>query len=105
MNDELEQGSLDLEDIIKEFSDYPEEPEQEEPVAEETEEVPEEAVEENLEQTRRIDPEQIHKAQKADDAWAQETRRIDPVRLWKKAPKNTDDTFSLKAFATRSLKP
>ena len=97
MNDELEQGSLDLEDIIKEFSDYPEEPEQEEPVAEETEEVPEEAVEENLEQTRRIDPEQIHKAQKADDAWAQETRRIDPVRLWKKAPKNTDDTIQFES--------
>ena len=36
MNDELENESFDLEDIINEFKDYPEEPEE---IIEETEEI------------------------------------------------------------------
>lgn len=82
MNDEMEHGSLDLEEILKEFSDHPQEPE----------ETPE-PEEENLEQTRRIDRSEIHKARQNTADWAQETRRIDPVQLWKKAAKNTGDTI------------
>ena len=82
MNDELENGSLDLEDILKEFGEHPqEETPEEEPVAE------------DLEQTRRIDRSEIHKAQKQAADWAQETRRIDTVELRKKAADNTDDTI------------
>ena len=91
MNDEMERSSLDLEEIIKEFSDHSEQ-EAEEPAAEEAaEEAVEETAEEveeiageeeNLEQTRRIDPEEIQKAQKNAD-WAQETRRIDPEEIQK----------------------
>ena len=86
MNDEMERSSLDLEEIMKEFSDHSQESEQisEETVTEEvSEEVAEETAEtENLEQTRRIDPEEIHKAQKDTD-WAQETRRIDSEEIHK----------------------
>lgn len=90
MNDETERSSLDLEEILREFSDHPQEPEQTaEPAAEEAAE----ETKVDLEQTRRIDPEEIHKARKSDADWAQETRRIDPIRLWKKAPKATDDTI------------
>ncbi len=86
MNDETERSSLDLEEILREFSDHPQEPEQtDEPAAEETAE--------NLEQTRRIDPEEIHKARHSNEDLSQQTRRIDPIRLWKKVPKATDDTI------------
>lgn len=87
MNDEMERSSLDLEDIIREFSDHSEQT-TEETVAEEVAEVVEEPAdevateEENLEQTRRIDPEEIHKAQQKEQ-WAQETRRIDPQEIHK----------------------
>lgn len=87
MNDEMERSSLDLEDIIREFSDHSEQT-TEETVAEEVAEVVEELAdevateEENLEQTRRIDPEEIHKTQKKEQ-WAQETRRIDPQEIHK----------------------
>ena len=62
MNDEMERGSLDLEEIIKEFSDHSQEPEQEALAEEEAvEETAEEAAEEDLEQTRRIDQAEIQK--------------------------------------------
>ena len=97
MNDELEKVSFDLEDIINEFKDYPEEPEE---ITEETEEelfeaeIPEEEPEEDeLEQTRRIDPSEIQKAQKDEADWAEQTRRIGPIHLWKKKLKTTDETI------------
>lgn len=121
MNDEMERSSLDLEEILKEFSDHPQEPEQtpeqsavEEIIAETVEE--EESLEqtrridrseihkaqskENLEQTRRIDPEEIHKAQHKEDL-SQETRRIDPVRLWKKAANTSDDTIPFESIRSQ----
>lgn len=82
MNDEMERSSLDLEEILKEFSDHPQEPEQ-----------TEKPEEESLEQTRRIDPEKMHMARQTPADWAQETRRIDPVQLRKKVTDNTDDTI------------
>ena len=102
MNDEMERSSLDLEDIIKEFSDHSQEseqiPEEIEEAAEEVTEIAEET--ESLEQTRRIDPEEIHKARQNAD-WAQETRRIDPVQLWKKAAKTSDDTIPFEAVRSQ----
>ena len=115
MNDEMERGSLDLEDIIKEFSDHTQQTEPVEETAPEAapEAAPETAPEtedlestrridpselhkvqqkENLEQTRRVDRSEIHKAQHREDL-SQQTRRIDPIRLWKKESKSTDDTI------------
>ncbi len=131
MNDEMERSSLDLEEIIKEFSDHSEQT-AEEPVAEEaaeeveaaaTEEIAEEtAEEENLEQTRRIDPAEIHKAQKnadwtqetrridaeeiqkaqhSDADWAQQTRRIDPADLRKKIENASGDTITFEAVRSQ----
>ena len=119
MNDEMERSSLDLEDIIKEFSDHSQEAEQtpEETVAEEgIEEVAEEVAEENVEQTRRIDLEEIHKTQsegsleqtrridpqeihkaRHDADWAQQTRRIDPADLRKKAEDAFGATITFEA--------
>ena len=93
MNDEMERGSLDLEEILREFSDHPQEPE-ETPEAEPAET-------EDLEQTRRMDRSEIHKAQQNTADWAQETRRIEPIRLWKKAPKNTDDTIPFESVRSQ----
>ena len=128
MNDEMERSSLDLEEIIKEFSDHSQESEQEETVTEEvTEEVAEEieevaAEEEGLEQTRRIDPAEIHKAQKnadwtqetrridaeeiqkaqhSDEDWAQQTRRIDPADLRKKIENASGDTITFEAVRSQ----
>ena len=114
MNDETERSSLDLEEIIKEFSDHPQEPEQEAEEAAAEEAAEEAAQAEGLEQTRRIDPKELHKArQNADSAQdtrridpeavhkaqmkaaalSQETRRLDPLHLWKKPAKTSDDTI------------
>ena len=102
MNDEMERGSLDLEEIIKEFSDHSQEPEQEALAEEEAvEETAEEAAEEDLEQTRRIDQAEIQKAQKQETDWSQKTRRMDPIRLWKKTPKNTDDTIQFEGVRSQ----
>ena len=105
MNDETERNSFDLEDIIKEFSDHSQETEQpaeeasDEIIEEVAEEVTEETAEaEDLAETRRIDQEEIHKARKQAADWSQETRRIDPIRLWKKAPKSTDDTIQFEGI-------
>ena len=130
MNDEMERRGLDLEDIIREFSDHSQEPEEveiaeevaeetaEEIVAEFTEEIVEEVMEEepvaepealeqtrrispeelhkaqkeSLEQTRRISPEELHKAQNGEDL-SQETRRIDPADMRKKVKETTQDTI------------
>lgn len=108
MNDEMERSSLDLEEIIKEFSDHSQETEQptEETVAEEvteaaTEEIAEEVSEvEGLEQTRRIDSAEIHKAQSKAD-WAQETRRIDPVHTWKKQRETSDETITFESVRSQ----
>lgn len=131
MNDEMERSSLDLEEIIKEFSDHSQESEQEETVAEEVTEAEEETVEEvtevaaeeeGLEQTRRIDPEVIHKAQHntdwtqetrridseeiqkaqhSDADWAQDTRRIDPADLRRKIEDASGDTITFEAVRSQ----
>ncbi|MBQ7767962.1 MAG: hypothetical protein IJ403_03660 [Oscillospiraceae bacterium] len=123
MNDEMERSSLDLEEIIKEFSDHSHESEQEETVTEEVteevteavaeeiaEEVTEEVTEavaeepaeetEEMEKTRRIDRSELHKAQQKEDL-SQETRRIDPVRMWKKAAPTSDDTIPFEAVRSQ----
>lgn len=102
MKDELENESFDLEDIIREFSDHPQEPEEEPEEVVEEEEIAEEPEEleqtrridlEELEQTRRIDPDEIQKARKNEADWAEQTRRIGPLNFWKKASKVTDETI------------
>ena len=110
MNDEMERGSLDLEEIIKEFSDYSEEPEQtlEETAAEDIEEDITEAIaeavaetvseEEDLEHTRRIDQEALHKAKQDAADWAQQTRRMAPLFRRKKAQENPEDTLHFESI-------
>ena len=75
---DMERRGLDLEDILKEFGDAPEEPPE---AAREPEEMEQtrRLDPEDLAQTRRLDPEEMHKARYTEAAWAQETRRMEPV--------------------------
>ena len=82
---DTERRGMDLEDILKEFGDAPEIPEQE--TAPETEA--------DLAQTRRveIDPELLREALPADTDWQQQTRRIEPVQLQEDAQEDLGDTI------------
>ena len=78
--EDMERRGLDLEDILKEFAEMPEEAEQ--PAAQEPE---------DLEKTRRIDPELLQEAVRTDIDWMQQTRRIEPVQ--EQAPDTAGDTI------------
>ena len=78
--EDMERRGMDLEDILKEFSEAPEQ----EPAPE---------TEEALEQTRRIDPEQLRENPHADTDWQQQTRRIDQVQIQEETPELTGDTI------------
>ena len=83
---DTERRGLDLEDILKEFSDNPQQ-------------TPEPGVPpEELEHTRRLDPEEIHKARHTDADWAQQTRRMDPVRVREEAADKAGDTIEFDAL-------
>ena len=91
---DTERRGLDLEDILKEFSDTPEEVQ--EPVPEPGA-IPEA---EELAQTRRLDRSEIHKARHSNADWAQQTRRMDPVHVREEAADNTGDTIEFDALRT-----
>lgn len=77
--EDMERRGMDLEDILKEFGN------------EQQEAVPE--TEESLEQTRRIDPEQLREAEHTQIDWQEQTRRIDLEQLQEDAPELTGDTI------------
>ena len=95
---DTERRSLDLEDILKEFSEAPQEPEQTPESAQKPEDMEQtrRIDTEDLTRTRRLDPEEIHKARYSEAAWTQETRRMEPVRQESEEP--SGDTIQFDAL-------